>query len=82
MLHMDEVARAKYRVQAFIMSGALTKRELAKRAGKPETTLIGMLDADWNPTADTLSRLIRVVDNVEAEGKKKVNRKARVPQVA
>jgi len=58
---MNEFDRILDRIRAPIIQGRMTKRELARRAGLPETTLIGMERPDWNPRADTLRRLMPAV---------------------
>ena len=58
---MNEFDRILDRIRAPILQGRMTKRELARRAGLPETTLIGMEKNDWNPRAGTLRRLLPVV---------------------
>ncbi len=58
---MNDFDQILDRIRAPILSGRMTKRELARRAGLPETTLIGMEKPQWNPRADTLRRLLPVV---------------------
>ena len=58
---MNDFDRILDRIRAPILDGRLTKREMARRAGIPESTLIGMEKPSWNPTAETLRRLLPVV---------------------
>ncbi len=68
---MDEITKLKQRVQGFVISGVLTKKELAARAGMRDTTIIPVLSPSWNPTTDTLARLIRAIDKYESDVAKK-----------
>lgn len=52
-------------------SGRMTKRDLAESAGLGETILIRARDKDWNPTRETLSRLVRAIDKYESDAAKK-----------
>ena len=80
---MDEITKLKFRVQAFVASGVMTKKELAERAGTRDTTLIPVLSKNWNPTASTLGALIRAIDKFESEGaKKKARDEARAQRSA
>lgn len=54
------------RVQLAVSSGAITKEELARRAGLRGSTLTTMLDAGWNPTRNTLSRIVDVLDEIDS----------------
>lgn len=48
-------------IRAFATANSLTKSSLAKKAGFQDTTLRKFWDDDWNPTANTLSKLEVVI---------------------
>ena len=58
---MNELDKLLDRIRAPILAGRMTKRELARRAGVPETTLIGMEKPDWSPRAGTVRKLLPAV---------------------
>lgn len=74
----DIITDQKRRVQAFIKSRVITKAELAEMAGLGErgTILIRARDDDWNPTSDTLAKLVRAIDKFETSAAKKKAREA------
>ncbi len=49
------------KVRALIAEGSMTKTSLARAAGLHANSLRDCTDDDWNPTADTLSKLQRVL---------------------
>ncbi|TCD05139.1 3,4-dihydroxy-2-butanone-4-phosphate synthase [Erythrobacteraceae bacterium CFH 75059] len=53
------------RVRDTIASGRMTRAGLARLAGLHVNTLRDAGDPDWNPTADTLAKLARVLDQHE-----------------
>ncbi len=67
---MDQITLQIRRVQTFVARATTTKTALAKRAGLPLSTLIGMESADWNPRSETLKRLVRAIDSLEGPGKR------------
>lgn len=52
------------RAQQAVETGAITREELARRAGLRSTTLTPMLDPEWNPTRRTLSAIVNVLDDI------------------
>ena len=54
---MSHIDRIKSDIQRAIAAGRVRKSELARQAGIPLTTLIGMERRDWNPSSFTLGRL-------------------------
>jgi predicted transcriptional regulator len=52
------------RAQAAVYLGVITREELARRAGLRSTTIATMLDAEWNPTRNTLSKIVEVLDAI------------------
>lgn len=79
---MDQIEQLKQRVQDFVASGVMTKKELATRAGTRDTTLIPVMSEDWNPTSATLSALIRAIEKFETDRDKKKAREARMASAA
>ena len=80
---MDEITKQTLRVQAFMASGKMKKKDLAESAGLGDTILIRARDKDWNPTKETLSRLVRAIDKCESEqAKKKARDEARAQRSA
>ncbi len=59
---MSDFDQTLDRIRAPIISGRMTKRELARRAGLRDTVLIGMEAEDWNPHRRTLEALLRAVE--------------------
>jgi len=58
---MSEIDKIIARIRDPIVTGRLSKRELARRAGLRDTVLIGMEATDWNPSRRTLDALLRAL---------------------
>lgn len=58
----EQIARA----QSAVETGLISKEELARRAGLRGSTLTTMLDEGWNPTRNTLSRIVDVLDEIDS----------------
>ena len=52
------------RAQAAVYLGVITREELARKAGLRSTTIATMLDAEWNPTRNTLAKIVEVLDAI------------------
>lgn len=52
------------RAQAAVYLQVISREELARRAGIRSTTIATMLDAEWNPTRNTLSKIVEVLDAI------------------
>ena len=61
---MDNITREIRRVQEALRCGRISKLDLARHSGIRDTTLIGCMDADWNPTAKTLRSLSKALDGL------------------
>lgn len=59
---MNAIDMQVKRAQEAVASGAITREELARRAGLRSTTITNMLDANWNPMRRTLSAIVEVLD--------------------
>ena len=59
---MTELDKIISRIRAPILTGKMSKRELARRAGVRDTTLIGMEAVDWDPNRRTLEALLRAIN--------------------
>lgn len=79
---MDEITFQRNRVQAFVNSGKISKRDLAALAGLRDTVLIRARDDDWNPTARVLAALVMAIDKYEHDVAKKKARDELKRQVA
>lgn len=64
---MDDITRHIKRLQKYMTEGRGRKVRLAGMAGIVPSTLTHALDPDWNPTAETLSALVRSLDKIEAD---------------
>ena len=53
------------RVRRLIAEGGLTRAGIARAAGLHANTLRDCTEADWNPTAETLSKLERFLENAD-----------------
>lgn len=62
-MEQDIIARAR----KLIADKAISRAGLARAAGLHPNSLRDMLAPDWNPTADTLSKLARAMDDGEDE---------------
>lgn len=58
---MDDLDKLIARIREPILSGRMTKTEMARRAGLPITTLIELHRPGWNPRAATLKALLKAV---------------------
>lgn len=64
---MNAIEKEVLRAQLAVEGGRITKEELARKAGLRGSTLTGMLSPDWNPTRTTISRVIDVLNRIDAE---------------
>src|ERR671921_886916 len=55
------------RLEAIIATGEVSRSGLARAAGLPPTSLRKLGASDWNPTADTLTRLEKLIQRGSAE---------------
>lgn len=55
---MDDLDKIIAKIRRPIAEGRMTKAELARRAGLPQTTLICLERSTWNPRAVTIKRLL------------------------
>lgn len=62
---MNAIEQQVRRLRDAVISGAITREELARRAGLRSTTIATMLDDDWNPVRRTLSALVDVLDSLK-----------------
>lgn len=60
----DVITEQKKRIVAYLATPGATKADLARRAGLPDTTLIGIDRPGWNPRSETLAKLVRVMDDM------------------
>ena len=58
---MSDLDQIIGRIRAPVLDGKMSKRELARRAGLRDTTLIGMEAATWNPNRKTIEALLRAL---------------------
>ena len=65
---MSDLDKIISRIRAPILTGKMSKRELARRAGVRDTTLIGMEAVDWNPNRRTLEALLRAINRPLGNG--------------
>lgn len=61
---MNVIAEQKRRVQAAIRSEAVTRSDLAREAGLRKSVMTGVMREDWNPSSDTLERLVEALDRL------------------
>lgn len=64
---MGEISRLIKRVQKFVAKRGAVKWRLARRANLSENALKDCDKPDWNPRAETLERVVRAVEELEAE---------------
>lgn len=64
---MNLIEKEVLRAQLAVEGGRITKEELARKAGLRGSTLTGMLSPNWNPTRTTISRVIDVLNRIDAE---------------
>lgn len=62
---MNAIEQQVRRLRDAVLSGAISREELARRAGLRSTTIATMLDDDWNPMRRTLSALVDVLDSLK-----------------
>ena len=62
--NMNSIDEQIRRAQAAVSNHAITRKELAFRAGLRPSTLTGMLLPTWNPTRATLSAIVDVLDGI------------------
>lgn len=62
---MNVIEKQIQRAQLAVSSGAISREELARRAGLRSTTITSMLEPDWNPMRRTLSAIIDVLDAMD-----------------
>lgn len=58
------IAQQRRRVQEAIRSEFITRIDLARASGLRKQVLTGVLDSDWNPTSDTLEKLVGALDEL------------------
>lgn len=68
---MSQIDTIKREIQRAIITGLVTKRELARQACIPETTLIGLEKPAWSPTAKTLASLEIALAEIISERKRR-----------
>lgn len=49
------------RIRAYVAAQNISNRKLAEQAGVAETTVRNINKPDWNPTAETIERLERLI---------------------
>lgn len=59
--HMDDLDKIIARIRDPIISGSLTKAELARRANLRKSTLTGLEHPGWDPRAKTIKALLRAL---------------------
>lgn len=59
------IEKARARIKAQLDRPGMTKVLLADRAGVHRNTLNGYEDEGWNPNAQTLEAIMRVVEKLE-----------------
>ena len=64
---MNAIEKEVLRAQLAVEGGRISKEELARKAGLRGSTLTGMLSPNWNPTRTTISRVIDVLNRIDAE---------------
>ena len=64
---MNAIEKEVLRAQLAVEDGRISKEELARKAGLRGSTLTGMLSPNWNPTRTTISRVIDVLNRLDAE---------------
>ena len=62
---MNVVLQQIERAQDAVVSGLITREELARRAGISPSTTRHMREPHWNPTAATLSAIVTVLDQMQ-----------------
>jgi predicted transcriptional regulator len=67
---MNTIEVQVLRAQLAIETNLISQEDLARRAGLRGSTLTGMLSPTWNPTRNTLSRIVDVLDRIDEETKK------------
>lgn len=73
------IAKIKRDIQTAILTGKVTKTELARQADIPITTLIGCEKPGWNPHSTTLAALESALAKLERKPRPKVRRGAYQP---
>jgi predicted transcriptional regulator len=58
---MDDLDKLIARIRDPIVSGSLTKAELARRANLRKSTLTGLESPAWDPRAKTIKALLRAL---------------------
>ena len=78
---MNLIEKEVLRAQLAVEDGRISKEELARQAGLRGSTLTGMLSPTWNPTRTTISRVIDVLNRIDAE-EQQVKAPAKPPKKA
>lgn len=63
---MDLVTRQKQRIRVFCGAERGNKAKLVKVAGITAARMTGCEEDAWNPRSDTLAKLVRALDQIEA----------------
>lgn len=72
---MTEVNKAITRIRAFVASPhGLSKSGLAKEAGLSPNALRDLDKPEWNPTAETLDTLLKVIAEIKTARKSRPRR--------
>lgn len=61
---MNIITAQKRRVQAAIRSAEVKRADLAREAGLRRSVLTGVLDDSWNPSSETLAKLVDALDRL------------------
>ena len=66
---MTEMDKAVARVRDFLVSSKMSKSGLAKEAGMSPNALRDLDRDDWNPTRETLDKLLATISDIKAKRK-------------